>query len=118
MIPKVINYCWFGGKAIPPEFMKNIESWKKYLPDHQIVRWDESNFDVHCNLYADGAYRTKNYAYLSDYARFAILNQRGGIYFDTDVEVLRPHRRRMAEKAFSGMVKTVFRKIFRIPKKQ
>lgn len=102
MIPKVINYCWFGGKAIPPEFMKNIESWKKYLPDHQIVRWDESNFDVHCNRYADGAYRAKNYAYLSDYARFAILNQTGGIYFDTDVEVLRPLDDILAAGPFMG----------------
>lgn len=90
MIPKVIHYCWFGGKAIPPEFMKNIDSWKKYLPDYEIVRWDESIFDVHCNRYADGAFRARNYAYLSDYARFAILKKCGGIYFDTDVEVIRP----------------------------
>ena len=90
MIPKEIHYCWFGGKAIPPEFMKNIDSWKKYLPDYKIVRWDESNFDVHCNQYADGAFRARKYAFLSDYARFAILKKRGGIYFDTDVEVLRP----------------------------
>ena len=90
MIPKTIHYCWFGKKAIPPELKKNIESWKKYLPDYKIVRWDETNFDIRCNKFVEGAYRAKKYAFVSDFARFAILNQSGGIYFDTDVEVLRP----------------------------
>ena len=102
MIPKVINYCWFGKKNIPPELLKNIESWKRFLPDYEIVRWDESNFDVHCNKYAEGAYRAKNYAYLSDYARFAILKQCGGIYFDTDVEIIKPFDDILAAGPYMG----------------
>lgn len=102
MIPKIINYCWFGGKTIPPKFMRNIESWKKYLPDYQIVRWDESNFDVHCNKFVEGAFRAKKYAFVSDYARFAILNRTGGIYFDTDVEVIRPLDDILAAGPFMG----------------
>lgn len=90
MIPKVIHYCWFGKKRIPPELEKNIESWKKFLPDYRIIRWDESNFDIHCNKYVTDAYRAKKYAFVSDFARFLILEKNGGVYFDTDVEVLRP----------------------------
>ena len=90
MIPKLIHYCWFGKKRIPPDLEKNIESWKKYLPDYKIIRWDESNFDVCCNKYVEAAYRAKKYAYVSDFARFSILDKNGGVYFDTDVEVIRP----------------------------
>lgn len=88
MIPKVIHYCWFGGKPIPKEYMKYIDSWKKYLPDYEIKRWDESNFDIHCNKFVEAAYNAGKYAFVSDFARFQILANRGG-YFDTDVEVIR-----------------------------
>ena len=89
MIPKVIHYCWFGRKPIPKEQMKYIDSWKKYLPDYEIKRWDESNFDIHCNKFVEAAYNAGKYAFVSDFARFQILANRGGIYFDTDVEVIR-----------------------------
>ena len=56
MIPKVIHYCWFGGKPIPKEYMKYIDSWKRFLPDYEIKRWDESNFDIHCNKFVEAAY--------------------------------------------------------------
>lgn len=88
MIPKVIHYCWFGQKPILKEYLKYIDSWKRYLPDYEIVRWDESNFDIHCNKFVEAAYHAKKYAFVSDFARFKILLN-GGIYFDTDVEVIR-----------------------------
>ncbi len=89
-IPKVIHYCWFGGSPLGPDELKYIESWRKYFPDYAIVRWDESNFDVRCCPYVSQAYDAKKWAFVSDYARFAILHEHGGLYFDTDVEVIRP----------------------------
>ena len=88
-IPKVIHYCWFGGKPLPKMALKCIESWEKYLPDYEIRRWDESNFDVNIVPYTKQAYEAKKYAFVSDYARFWILYNYGGLYFDTDVEVIR-----------------------------
>lgn len=89
MIPKKIHYCWFGGKPLPRLAKKCIKSWKKYLPDYEIIRWDESNFDVNIIPYTKEAYEAKKYAFVSDYARFWILYKEGGIYFDTDVEVIK-----------------------------
>ena len=90
MIPKIIHYCWFGGKPLPKSAEKCMASWKKYLPDYEIKRWDESNFDVNAIPYTREAYAACKYAFVSDYARFWILYHYGGVYFDTDVEVIRP----------------------------
>ena len=90
MIPKIIHYCWFGGKPLPKIAETCIASWKKYLPDYEIKRWDESNFDVNAIPYTREAYAACKYAFVSDYARFWILYHYGGVYFDTDVEVIRP----------------------------
>lgn len=90
MIPKTIHYCWFGGKPLPKSAEKCIISWKKHLPEYRIMRWDESNFDIDSIPYTKEAYVAKKYAFVSDYARFWILYHHGGIYFDTDVEVLKP----------------------------
>ena len=90
MIPKIIHYCWFGGKPLPKSAEKCIASWKMYLPEYEIVRWDESNFDVNIIPYTKEAYAAGKYAFVSDYARFWILSHYGGVYFDTDVEVIRP----------------------------
>ena len=90
MIPKIIHYCWFGGKPLPKSAEKCIASWKKYLPDYEIKRWDESNFDVNAIPYTREAYAACKFAFVSDYARFWILYHYGGVYFDTDVEVIRP----------------------------
>ena len=90
MIPKIIHYCWFGRGPLPELAQKCIASWKKYLPDYEIKEWNEDNFDVNIIPYTAEAYKTKKYAFVSDYARFWILYQYGGIYFDTDVEVIRP----------------------------
>ena len=90
MIPKIIHYCWFGGKPLPKSAEKCIASWKKYLPDYEIKRWDESNFDVNAIPYTREAYAACKFAFVSDYARFWILYHYGGVYFDKDVEVIRP----------------------------
>jgi len=88
MIPKTIHYCWFGGNPLPELAVKCIESWKKYCPDYEIVEWNESNFDINCCDYAREAYEAKKWAFVSDVARLYALVNYGGIYMDTDVEVL------------------------------
>lgn len=90
MIPKTIHYCWFGHAPLPQYAVSCIESWKKYLPDYEIMRWDESNFNVNINEYTKQAYENRKYAFVSDYARYWILYHYGGVYFDTDVEVIKP----------------------------
>ncbi len=89
MIPKKIHYCWFGGKELPSSVKKCIKSWKKYCPDFEIIRWDESNFDINCCDFVKKAYQSKSWAFVSDYARLKIIYENGGIYLDTDVELLR-----------------------------
>lgn len=103
MIPKTIHYCWFGGKALPKSALKCINSWKKFLPDYEIKEWNESNFDVNMVPYTAEAYAAKKYAFVSDFARFWILHQEGGVYFDTDVEVIRPMDDILQAGAFMGM---------------
>lgn len=90
MIPKVIHYCWFGRNPLPKLAKKCISSWKKYLPDYEIKEWNEDNFDVNIIPFTEQAYACKKYAFVSDYARFWILYNYGGVYFDTDVEVIKP----------------------------
>ena len=90
MIPKVIHYCWFGRNPLPKLALKCIDSWRKFFPDYEIKEWNEDNFDVNIIPYTRDAYEAKKYAFVSDYARFWILYHYGGIYFDTDVEVIRP----------------------------
>ncbi len=101
-IPKLIHYCWFGGNPLGPEELKCIESWRKFFPDYEIIRWDESNFDIRCCPYVSQAYDAKKWAFVSDYARFAILYEHGGLYFDTDVEVIRPMDDIVATGPFMG----------------
>ena len=90
MIPKIIHYCWFGGAPLPELTKKCIESWKKYCPDYEIKQWNETNFDVNFCDFAKEAFQTKKWAFLSDCARLKIIYQEGGIYLDTDVELLKP----------------------------
>lgn len=105
MIPKVIHYCWFGRNPLPSLAIKCIESWKKFLPDYEIVEWNEDNFDVNMIPYTKEAYEAKKYAFVSDYARFWILYHHGGIYFDTDVEVIKNMDDIIARGAFMGCEK-------------
>lgn len=102
MIPKVIHYCWFGKKPLPPLARKCIESWKNYFPDYEIKEWNENNFDVNSIPYTAEAYKAKRYAFVSDYARFWILYNYGGLYFDTDVEVIKPLNDILERGAFMG----------------
>lgn len=89
MIPKVIHYCWFGGNPIPAEYKKYIESWKRFLPDYEVKEWNENNYDIHCIPFSEEAYHARKFAYVSDYARLRILYENGGVYFDTDVELIK-----------------------------
>ncbi|MDE6691843.1 MAG: glycosyl transferase [Muribaculaceae bacterium] len=107
MIPKTIHYCWFGRNPLPKDARKCIASWRKYFPDHEIKEWNEDNFDVSCNKYVEDAYRQKKYAFVSDYARFRVLHDHGGVYFDTDVEVIRPMDRIIAAGPFMGFEKSL-----------
>ena len=105
MIPKKIHYCWFGGNPLPESAKKYIETWKKYCPDYEIIEWNENNFDVNQNQYCREAYEAKKWAFVSDYARFWILYKHGGIYFDTDVEVLKPFDDIIEKGPFMGCEK-------------
>lgn len=89
MIPKKIHYCWFGRGEKPALAKKCIASWRKSMPDYEIVEWNEDNFDVNYNAYTEMCYEQKKFAFLTDYLRLLIVEEQGGIYFDTDVEVLR-----------------------------
>ena len=101
-IPKVIHYCWFGGKEKPISVDNCIKSWKKYCPDYILKEWNEENFDIHSNRYVEEAYNSKKYAFVTDYVRLFALYSEGGIYMDTDVEVLKPLDIFLSENAFSS----------------
>lgn len=102
MIPKVIHYCWFGGKSKSKLILKCIESWKMFCPDWEIIEWNENNYDVNKNLFCKQAYKNEKWAFVSDYARFDILNTIGGVYMDTDVEILQPIDNFLKHRLFSG----------------
>jgi len=105
-IPHKIHYCWFGGKPLPKSAVKCITSWEKYFPGWEIVRWDESNFDIDAIPYTREAAGKGKWAFVSDYARFWILYHHGGVYFDTDVEIIRPMDDIIARGAFMGFEKS------------
>lgn len=88
-IPKIIHYCWFGRNEKPAIIKKCIKSWKKYCPDYQIIEWNEDNFDVNSVPFCQQAYEAKQWAFVSDYVRLKVLLDYGGIYMDTDVELIR-----------------------------
>ena len=102
MIPKKIHYCWFGGKEKNKLAKKCFASWKTMCPDYEIIEWNESNFDVFMNPYTRMCIEEKKYAFLSDYARLIIIAEHGGLYFDTDVEILRSFDDLLDKKAFFG----------------
>lgn len=103
MIPKVIHYCWFGRSQLPNLAIKCIDSWKKYAPDYEIKEWNESNFNLDICDYVSEAYNEKMWAFVSDYARFWILHNEGGVYFDTDVELVKPIDDILKKGAFFGL---------------
>lgn len=101
-VPKVIYYCWFGRNELPKLAKKCLKSWQKYCPDYRIVRLDEDTFDVEQNRYAREAYEAKKWAFVSDYARLKVLYDEGGIYLDTDVELLKPLDDLIRDGGFMG----------------
>lgn len=102
MIPKIIHYCWFGRNPLPPLAVKCIESWKKYCPDYEIKEWNEENFDLNSYPYVREAYDKRRFAFVTDVVRLYALYHEGGIYMDTDVEVLKPLDAFLSHHAFSG----------------
>lgn len=101
-IPKKIHYFWFGKNPIPPLEQKCIDSWKRICPDYEIVLWNEDNYDISKNFYMKQAYEAGKWGFASDYARLDIVYQYGGIYLDTDVEILRPLDRLLYLSGFMG----------------
>lgn len=88
MIEKTIHYCWFGGNQLPESVVKCIDSWKKYCPEYKIIQWNESNYDYKKNPYMSAAYEDHKFAFVTDYARLDIIYHHGGVYLDTDVELI------------------------------
>lgn len=103
MIPKIIHYCWFGGKPLPKDVLDCIKTWEKYCPDYEIKRWDESNFNVNDHPFVKAAYEAKAWAFVSDYARLKIIYDNGGIYLDTDVELLKKPDFLLKNKCYIGI---------------
>lgn len=102
MIPKVIHYCWFGRGQMPDLALKCIKSWKKYLPDYKMKLWNEDNFDITSVSYVKEAYEARKFAFVTDYVRLFALYTEGGIYMDTDVEILKSLDNLLSLPAFSG----------------
>lgn len=102
MIPNKIHYCWFGYGEKTKLVQKCIASWKKYCPDYEIIEWNETNFDVNKNAYTKMCYEQKKYAFLTDYIRLIVIAEYGGIYLDTDVELVRNIDKLLENRAFFG----------------
>ena len=102
-IPKIIHYCWFGGNAKPDIVKKCIISWKNKLPDYEIIEWNENNFPINDFKFAKDAYDLKKWAFVSDYCRVWILYNYGGIYLDTDMEVLKSLDIFLEHRSFGGI---------------
>ena len=102
MIPKKIHYCWFGRGQLNELAIKCIESWKKFCPDYEIIEWNEDNFDISCNDYVKEAYEAKKWAFVTDYVRLYALYNFGGIYMDTDAELIGCIDNFLSNNAFSG----------------
>jgi len=100
MIPKIIHYCWFGGARFSDNEERCITSWRNNCPDYQIVRWDETNFNIEENAYVKQAYLNKKWAFVSDYVRLKVLYDYGGVYMDTDVEVIKTYDSLLEHKLF------------------
>lgn len=105
LIPKKIHYCWFSGTPIPDKLRGCIDSWKRFCPDYEIIRWDEGNYDFGKSLYMRQAYERQRWSFVSDVARLDILYRHGGIYLDTDVELRRSLDELLYQPAFCGVEK-------------
>lgn len=102
MIPKIIHYCWFGRNPKPEIVKKCIMSWRKLCPEYKLREWNEDNFDVTSCSYVKEAYENGKWAFVSDYVRLWVIYKEGGIYLDTDIELLKPLDKLLNYKAFFG----------------
>ena len=102
MIPKIIHYCWFGRGQMPALAEKCLASWSKYLPEYKVMVWNEDTFDIDAHPYTREAYQARKFAFITDYVRLWALKEHGGVYMDTDVEVIRPLDEFLDNPAFSG----------------
>lgn len=89
MIPKILHLCWLSGDPYPPKIQKCLDSWKKHLPDYEIMLWDLNRFDLNSSVWVKQAFNAKKYAFAADYIRMYALYHYGGIYLDSDVEILK-----------------------------
>ena len=103
LIPKKIHYCWFGKNPIPKRNREWMDSWKRYCPDYEIIRWDENNYDISKNDYMYQAYKAGKWGFVPDYARLDIIYRYGGVYLDTDVELVKNIDELLYQKAFAGI---------------
>lgn len=101
-IPKIIHYCWFGLGPQSDESLRYIEGWRRLMPEYEIIEWNEDNFDIRTCPYVEEAYEARKFAFVSDYVRGHALYQMGGIYLDTDVEVLRSFDDLLKHRSFWG----------------
>jgi len=103
MIPKIIHYCWFGKQPMPEKALKCLASWQKLCPEYQLKRWDETNVDINQNQFLKVDYDSGKYAFVSDFVRLDVIYRYGGVYLDTDVELLKPLGLLQQYQAFFGM---------------
>ena len=104
MIPKIIHYCWFGKNPMPKHLISYMATWKQQMPDWDIHAWDETSFNIaDAPIYVQQAYEARKYAFVSDYVRLWALEQFGGVYLDTDVEVVKPFEPLLNDVAFCGL---------------
>lgn len=102
MIPKILHYCWFGGKPLPESVCRYIDSWRLHCPDYKIIEWNEKTFDTTQNFFVREAYEQKKWAFVADYARLEILYKYGGIYLDSDIEIIKGIDDFLKYRAFIG----------------
>lgn len=102
IIPKKIHYCWFGGKPMPAHLQREVDNWHRLCPDYEFICWNEDNYDIYKNAYTADAYRNKRWAHLPDYVRLDVVHSHGGIYMDTDVELLQSLDTLRCNEAFFG----------------
>lgn len=108
MIPKIIHYCWFGGKEKPNTVKNCIESWKRFMPDYEIKEWNESNYDINKFEYSKTAYKEKVWGFVADPIRADLLYEYGGIYFDTDIEAYKSFDDLLDNKMFMGFEQPIY----------
>ena len=102
MIPRIVHYCWFGHGQKPALAIKCIDSWKRLMPDFELKEWNESNFDISVCSYVKEAYESRKFAFVADYVRLYALATEGGVYMDSDVEVIRSLKPFLGHIAFTG----------------